>query len=163
MFRSDSMVATWFAEDDTSKISSAKRRLVNLDRVWPPRWIPIFCCSQRDLRVRITCSVTLLKSRELRGSPCLTPRCIVKCLLVRSVRTDAVWLEYRFASKLMYDRWTPCSASAAHMLACATLSKALLKSTVATHKGSCHSSAVSCNTENVNRWPVVLRPGRKPD
>ena len=54
--------------------SSAKRKLVmRLAFVWPS-CMPDARVVQRGLSVRKMSSRSALKSRELRGSPCLTPR-----------------------------------------------------------------------------------------
>ena len=87
------IMAVILASDvETRRMSSAKRKLVStlLFVLCGCRGTPWRLLFHLCLIFRMTLSDTQLNSRELRGSPCLTPRSTLKNLLQQSVCTAAV-------------------------------------------------------------------------
>ena len=96
-----SMSVTCGSVDASSSTSSAKRKLVIRVVVVCPSCIPYFVLLHSYFKSLNICSSTALKSRELSGSPCLTPRCRVKLRLSRSVFTVPVWSSYNVWRRCM--------------------------------------------------------------
>ena len=70
-------------------------------------------------------SKTTLKSKQLRGSPCLAPCDRLSRLLSLSVLACAVCLSYILARCWMQPCCTPCWSKASQILACLTLLNAI--------------------------------------
>ena len=80
-----SMAVTCGSVGASKRTSSAKRRLVSCVVVACPSCTPKPLWSHVLFKSLKSCSKTALKSRELSGSPCLTPRCSGKLLLTLSL------------------------------------------------------------------------------
>ena len=75
---------------DSTRTSSAKRRLVTYDDVVKPSCSPYFLRAHVVFISAKMSSRAALNRSELSGSPCLTPRSIGNGVLIWSVRTVAV-------------------------------------------------------------------------
>ena len=148
-----------FANNSTS---SANRKLVRVSSLSMPKCIPAPRRAHSNFSFLNIDSDKQLKSNELRGSPCLVPRCMLKSRLITSVLTVAVCPVYNCVNNFMYPLGMPCSANDSHKALCATVSNAFLKSSVAIQTGICHSRARSCIIVNVKRWSSVLKLCRNP-